>query len=167
MLSQPSEHERILSLDDGPPADGKTPGPATAAVPSVTHETFRSDAKSVGMARMTGRVERRRGHGISDPIPVEETGLVTRPEVVDIGELLDADALSAESADARESMPIQIGGIIDANDTDVWYLSETSVEVIEIGARLDADFPWPEHTQEREPVDIGPPIEPEGLGTLF
>ncbi|WP_147430995.1 hypothetical protein [Thiocapsa rosea] len=84
-----------------------------------------------------------------------------------IGEPIDADAPVSGSPDAPEPVPIEIGRTLDANETDVWYLPRTFTEVIEIGTQLDADSPCPNQNQEREPVDIGLPIEAEGFGTLL
>lgn len=108
-----------------------------------------------------------RSQSISDPIPIEEPGRENWPDVVLIGDTIDADGPVAESADAPNPLPIEIGRILDANETDVWYLPRTSTAVIEIGTPLDADSSWPDQNQEREPVDIGPPIEAEGFGSLL
>ncbi|EGV16716.1 hypothetical protein ThimaDRAFT_4086 [Thiocapsa marina 5811] len=149
-------------------AEATTPDRAAAVIPAplAAEAAFRAGAQGVETFRIEVLAQPQRSHDISDPIPAEETGRATGPDVVQIGDPLDADAPVAEYYYASEPVPIQIGWTLDANETDVWYLPRTSAEVIEIGAQLDADSPCPNRNQEREPVDVGPQIETEGLGTL-
>lgn len=159
----------MAPVSDVAHAEATTPDPVAAVIPAppAAEAAFRADARGLETFRIKGPAQPRRSHDISDPIPVIETGRAAWSNVVQIGEPLDADAPVAEYYSASEPVPIQIGRTLDANETDVWYLPRTSTEVIEIGTQLDADSPCPNQNQEREPVDIGPPIETEGLGTML
>jgi hypothetical protein len=165
--SRAIDDQPIVSRDETRNTEVATPSPVAPVVPAAAEAAFSSDAQGVETFRIKGPAEQRRSHDISDPIPVEVTGRGTRPDVVQIGEPSDADAPVAEASYAPEPVPIQIGRTLDANETDVWYLPDTSAGAIEIGTQLDTESPSPNQNQDREPVDIGPPIETEGLGTLL
>lgn len=166
---QPIDRQSMAPVSDAAQADATTPDPFAAVIPapSAAEAAFRADAQGSETFRIKGPAQPRRSHDISDPFPVIGTGRAVGPDIVQIGEPLDADAPVAEYYSASEPVPIEIGRTLDANETDVWSLPRTSAEVIEIGAQLDADLPCPNQNQEREPVEIGPPIETEGLGTLL
>jgi hypothetical protein len=166
-ITQAIERQPMAQPGDAAYTDATTPEPVAAVIPRTAEAAFPPETQGAEPFRIKEPAEPRRSHDIGDPIPVEETGPATRPNLVQIGELMDADAPVPESSYAAEPAPIQIGRTLDVNEPDVWYLPRTSTEVIEIGTQLDTDSPWPNQTQEREPVDIGPPIETEGFGTVL
>lgn len=166
-ITQAIERQPMAQPGDAAHTDATTPEPVAAVIPLTAEAAFPSEKHGAETFRIKEPAEPQRSHDIGDPIPVEETGPATRTDLVQIGEPMDADAPVPESFYAAEPAPIQIGRTLDVNEPDVWYLPRTSTEVIEIGTQLDADSPWPNQNQEREPVDIGPPIEAEGFGTVL
>ncbi len=137
------------TLPDAPPERSAVVVKAApqSALPSDTEFAF------VDPSDMQERIE------IGEARAVDETPWDSPAEIIELGELYDADDSMAWAFDAFEQEPIDLGEVLDADDPSASDARDNQPESIDLGELRDADAPWQDVDSTQAPLDLGSPME--------